>query len=457
MDLKTTRILADFASTCSYEKIPGEMLEKQKELILDLIGCGLGAIKRPEAVRALEAISNLEGGQGEAILWGSPHRATVTSASLVNGILAHTLELDDTHGEGCFHPGAPIIPAAFAVGERLNVSGRDLLTSIVVGYEVGIRLAIGVGPVSHRMHGWHATGTCGVFGAAAASGNLLKLNPEKMSWALGLAGVQHTGTWVFTDDGSMCKRFHAGHAAQGGVISAYLARAGFTGPARVIEAKDGGFFTTTSEDFDLNRVTQGLGERYDAFATSIKPFSCCRHEHSALDGVLRMVKENDLRPNEIKEVVIKTNSSAYKSVAKIVEPTTITEAQFSLPFSIGLAILERRVFLDQFTTERIKDHRVLNLAKKVKISVDPQIDQSYPKHWSAEVQIVTSDGRVLKKYIKDPPGELENPLPKSLIQEKYRDLSNRALPPDRVERVEKMIWNLEELENVRNLTSLLGQ
>src|SRR4030042_2992873 len=137
-----------------------------------------------------------------------------------------------------------------------------------------------------------------------------------MAWALGLAGVQPTGTWVFTDDGSMCKRFHAGRAAQSGVIAAYFARGGFTGPARVIEAEDGGFFATTSDDFDFVRVTRGLGETYEAFATSPKPFPCCRHSHSALDAVLHLVSENDLKPKDIKEILVKTNSSAHKSVAR---------------------------------------------------------------------------------------------------------------------------------------------
>jgi 2-methylcitrate dehydratase PrpD len=455
MNVGPTQGLANFASSWSYEKIPQEVVEKQKELVLDSIGCALGAVKSPEGISALEALSNLETAQGGSAIWGSSKRASPSGAALVNGILIHALEMDDTHAEGCFHPGATIIPAAFAVGEELNISGKELLASIVIGYEVGIRVAIGVGPSSHRMKGWHATGTCGVFGAAAAVGNLLKLDSERMAWALGLAGVQPTGTWVFTDDGSMCKRFHAGRASQSGVIAAYFAKGGFTGPARVIEAEDGGFFRTTSDHFDLGRVTQGLGETYEAIATSPKPFPCCRHSHSALDAVLHLVSENDLKPKDINEILVKTNSSAHKSVARIFEPKTITEAQFSLPFTIGLAILERRVFIDQFTMERIKDPQVLALAQKVKITIDPQIDQNYPGHWSTEVKIITNGGREITKYVKDPPGELENPLPKSMVQEKFQSLSNTVLPPDRIKKVEKMIFYIEEVKNVRELTSLL--
>jgi 2-methylcitrate dehydratase PrpD len=239
------------------------------------------------------------------------------------------------------------------------------------------------------------------------------------------------------------------------VIAAYFAKGGFTGPARVIEAEDGGFFRTTSDHFDLGRVTQGLGETYEAIATSPKPFPCCRHSHSALDAVLHLVSENDLKPKDINEILVKTNSSAHKSVARIFEPKTITEAQFSLPFTIGLAILERRVFIDQFTMERIKDPQVLALAQKVKITIDPQIDQNYPGHWSTEVKIITNGGREITKYVKDPPGELENPLPKSMVQEKFQSLSNTVLPPDRIKKVEKMIFYIEEVKNVRELTSLL--
>ncbi len=456
MEIGPTQGLANFASTCSYEKIPREVLEKQKQLNLDLVGCALGAVKTPEGVSALQAISELEGGKGPAVLWGSSQRASASGAALMNGILAHALELDDTHAEGCIHPGAPIIPAAFAVAEAVNASGRELLVSIVIGYEVAIRVAIAVSPVSHRMHGWHATGTCGVFGAAAAAGHLLKLNPQRMAWALGLAGVQHTGTWVFTDDGSMCKRFHAGQAAQGGVNAAYLARAGFTGPTRVLEAKDGGFFATTSDEYDISRVTKGLGEKYEAAVTSPKPFSCCRHTHSALDAILRLVSENNLKPEEVREVFVKTNSSAFKSVGKIVEPQTITEAQFSLPFLIGLAILEKRVFQDQFTMEKIKNSQILTLARKVKIDVDSVVDRNYPEHWSSDVQITTSAGKELKMFVKDPPGELGNPLPKNLVQEKYRSLAKAALSPGKIEKVEKMILQMEEIKNARDLVSLLA-
>jgi 2-methylcitrate dehydratase PrpD len=457
MEIGPTQALANFASTCSYEIIPPETREKQKELLLDLLGCALGAVKTPEGLSALQAVSELENGEGPAALWGTSRRASAAGAALMNGILAHTLESDDTHAEGCIHPGAPIIPAAVAVGEAVKASGKDLLAAIVIGYEVGIRIAIGVGPVSHRMHGWHATGTCGAFGAAAATGKLLQLTPQQMAWALGLAGVQHTGTWVFTDDGSMCKRFHAGQAAQGGVNAAYLAWAGFTGPTRVLEAKDGGFFATTSDEYDISRVAKGLGEKYEAALTSPKPFSCCRHTHSTLDAVLRLVSKNSFKPEDVREVFVKTNSSAFKSVGKIVEPQTITEAQFSLPFLIGLAILEKRVFQDQFTMEKIKNPQILTLARKVKISVDPVVDRNYPEHWSSDVRITTSAGNELKMFVKDAPGELGNPLPKNLVQEKYQSLAKAALSPERIEKVEKMVLHMEGIKNVRDLGSLLGK
>jgi 2-methylcitrate dehydratase PrpD len=446
--------LANFAANTRFTDLPGQLLQKLKELSLDTLGCALGAVATPEAERGCAAIAHLEETGGNVTLWGMQRKASVAGAALVNGILSHTLELDDTHAEGAIHPGCVVLPAALAVGERLGVSGKALLSAVAIGYEVAIRVALAVDSVSHRMRGWHATGTCGALGAAAAAGSLLRLDAEHMSWALGLAGVQHTGTWIFTDDGSMCKRFHPGFAAQGGITSAYLAQSGFTGPARVLEAEDGGFFSTTSDAGNGKRVIDGLGETYESVATSPKPFSACRHTHSPLFGVLSLVVKHQLESRDVRAVRVKTNSSAFKSVARIAEPATITEAQFSLPFAIGLAIRDRKIVHDQFTIERLRDAEVLEIARKVHISVDPQIDRCYPKHSQAHVEIETATG-VVAEFVLDHPGEAENPLPPTFIREKFRNLAKQALGEDRLTKVEEMMLNIEQVSDVRHLADLL--
>ncbi len=372
----------------------------------------------------------------------------------MNGILSHTLEMDDTHAEGVIHPGCVVIPAAIAVAEKTGASGRDLLTAIIVGYEVAVRVAIAVGPVSHRMKSWHATGTCGAIGAAAAAGRLLGLDPKRMLSALGLAGVQHTGTWIFTDDGSMCKRFHAGFAALGGVTAAYLAQAGFTGPSRVLEAADGGFFMTTSDDFDSSRVVKELGQTWESYATAPKPYSVCRHEHSTLFGIMKLAKQHNLGHQDIQEVHVKTNSSAFKSVGKIVEPKTIAEAQFSLPFAVGLALRDGEVFHHQFRVERLSDPEILAVARKVRVAVDSEIDRAYPARWSSEISLVTSKG-TFKEFVAEAPGELGNPLSIEFISEKFRTLARASLSPERIKQVEAAVLKMESQPSAGDLAHLL--
>jgi 2-methylcitrate dehydratase PrpD len=455
MSTSPSEALAAFAATTGYQKIPKEVVQKQKELTLDLLGCALGAVRAPEAVHAYAALADLEADNGPSVVWGAGRRASCPGAALVNGILGHTLELDDTHAEGCIHPATVVVPAALATAEKTGATGKELIASIVVGYEVAIRVAIAVDPVSHRMHGWHATGTCGVLGAAAAAGSLLKLDAARMGWALGLAGVQHTGTWIFTDDGSMCKRFHAGQAAQGGVLAAFLAKAGFTGPRRILEAPDGGLFMAVSDKSDPERIFRGLGEVFEAAVTAPKPFSCCRHEHSTLHGVLKIVEKHHVKAGDVKEVRVKTNSSAYRSVGKIVEPKTVAESQFSLPFSIGLALVDGRVFHDQFTPERFIDPAVLAVARKVKVVLDPEVDSRYPKHWSADVEIETGSG-VFREFVGDPPGEPGNPLPESYIRDKFRHLAKAALSDETAGKMEEMVLSIESVSSVKQLSSLLS-
>ena len=228
---------------------------------------------------------------GEAHVWGEATPSLRTAdAALVNGTASHAFELDDYHNAK-LHPGAVVMPAAIAVAEKLDASGADLVTAIAAGYEVMIRSSLALNPSAARLRGWHLTGVCGPFGAAAACASLLKLNTEQTAWALGLAGTQGAGLWAFNADGTMSKRLHAGKAAHSGVLAAELAQLGFTGPTQIYEFEDGGVLKAFSDASDPAPLTQDLGAVYHLDKTSIKPYSCCGSTHSYIDAALALRKK----------------------------------------------------------------------------------------------------------------------------------------------------------------------
>src|SRR5262249_48234940 len=186
------------------------------------------------------------------------------------------------------HPGAVVIPAAIAMAEQLNSSGERLVTAIAAGYEVMIRTSLALNPSAARLRGWHLTGVCGPFGAAAACASLLGLTEEQAAWALGLAGTQGSGLWAFNADGTMSKRFHAGRAAQAGVMAAELAALGLTGPTQIYEFHDGGALKAFSDASDPTPLTRDLGTAFHLDTTSIKPYSCCGSTHSYVDAAFEL-------------------------------------------------------------------------------------------------------------------------------------------------------------------------
>lgn len=285
MDVTTK--LADFIFSLRHKKLPVKVYEKTKLHLLDTLGVALAAAKS-EPVNLILNSFLPDMRVGNSPIWCRRINTSLLNSILVNRVMSHTLELDDVHREAKSHLGTVVIPVALNFGAYLQESGEEILRAIIVGYEVMIRIGIGVGAASHRLRGWHATGTCGTFGAAAAASYLMKLNKEKIANALGLAGTQSAGLWAFIEDGSLNKKLHPGRSAEAGVLAALLARSGFTGPTKIIEAKDGGFFNATSNNYDFFKVIKDLGKEFEMLKTEIKPFACCRSMHPAIEAALSL-------------------------------------------------------------------------------------------------------------------------------------------------------------------------
>lgn len=448
-----TQILADFVASFTFEDLSDQVVHKAKLCILDTVGCALAGSVSEESGFMKGAITAYDKGN-EALIWGTPLRSSLFSSCLINGAMAHAFEMDDVHRQGKVHAGAVVIPATFVLGESLSSDGRSIILATVLGYEVAIRVAIGVGAKAHRMKGWHATGTCGTLGAAAACSKLLGLNMEWTANALGLAGTQSSGLWAFTADGSMSKRLHSGRAAQSGLYAAILAQNGFTGSKMILEAKDGGFCQAFSDGFDLERIVGGLGERLEILQVSVKLYPCCRTLHGPIDAILKLKEIRHLRPQEVKRISVRTYEVAIDQCGYTHEPTTSVDAQFSMPYTLSVALIDGRVGQAQFLADRMRDREVLSLAQKVEMIIDEGIDRLYPEKWSAIIEVETQAGEKYTERVDSAKGDPDNPLSVGDLEKKFLNNTIPILGERRSKKLADLILNLEACGNAKPLMEL---
>src|SRR5258705_3354345 len=298
-----TATLAAYVANLKFEDIPREVLERAKVLTLDFLGSAIRARRdaesTPSLLKMLEAIA-LDG-KGESTVFGDSKTWTPAVAALLNGALGHSLDFDDTHADSSLHASAPVVPAAFAVGELTRASGRDVLTAIVAGYEVCCGLGNALDPTSHYARGFHPTATAGTYGATAAAVKLFGLSKERVIAAFGVSGSQAAGSLQFLANGAWNKRYQVGAAAMNGVIAATLARNDFVGAIESVEGKHG-LLVCYSDNAHPDKAVAGLGKIYETLKIAVKPYPSCRYTHPARDALIAMRREHNLTPDQIKSV-----------------------------------------------------------------------------------------------------------------------------------------------------------
>jgi 2-methylcitrate dehydratase PrpD len=449
-----TRTLASFAATLDYDRLPPAVLAATKQYLLDTMGCGIYGAQTPWA-KALNGLVLEQGGKPEATLWLQAFRGPASSVALGLGVMMHSFELDDYHSGAKLHPGAAVLPAAFAMAERQGASGRELLVALVAGYELMIRASLAAGTLSMRKRGWHITGMCGTFGAAAAAGRLLGLDADGMANALGLAGTQSAGLMAFTCDGANSKRLHPGRAAQSGVLAAELAARGFTGPTAVFEYEDGGFCRAVSDASDLEVLTRGLGQDYVTAAVSLKPYACCGSTHSSIDAVRWLARQHDIRPDDVEEIVVYNHSVVKLQTSWWYEPVSPMQAQMNIEYCVAVALAEGNAGPQQFSSDKIADPRLVDLAHKVRFEVDAEIERIYPRAFPGKVAIRLRDGSTVQHAVPGPKGSPEQPMSLDEVMEKFHLLVDPVLGPQRARHLAQQVAQIDTLENVQSLAELL--
>jgi 2-methylcitrate dehydratase PrpD len=449
-----TATLAAYVAGLKFEDIPHEVLERAKILTLDFLGSAVRARRDAESTPALlKMLRELAlDGKGEVTVFGDNRRWTPAVAALLNGALGHSLDFDDTHADSSLHPSAPVVPAAFAVGELVGASGRDVLTAIVAGYEVCCRLGNALDPTSHYARGFHPTATAGTFGAAAAAAKLFGLSSERIIAAFGVSGSQAAGSLQFLVNGAWNKRYQVGAAAMNGVIAATLARSDFIGATESVEGIHG-LLVGYSDNAHPQKVVAGLGETYETMKIGVKPYPSCRYTHAALDALIAMRREHNLTPDQIKRVEIGLHRNGITltgDAATKRHPTSIVGGQFSMFFTGAVALDQGRFGWDDYA--KLGDAGVNALADRFDVVQDDGLETGRSHPFGARVAVTTADG-MHERLHADPSGEPSSFPDAQAMQQKFLQLARPVLDGG-AEKFADAILSLETFERVERATAL---
>jgi 2-methylcitrate dehydratase PrpD len=428
--------LAGLCAGWRFEHLPREVVERAKDLLLDYLGvCCRGARvdSSQSALRAVRALSQ----QGGCTIVGAGEGASAAWAALANGVSAHAIEMDDVTSKSSLHPAVAIFPAALALAEEAGADAAALLTAVVAGYEVTMRLGNALNPASSYARGFHPTGVAGAFGAAAACASLLRLAADRFTQALGIAGTMASGSLEYLSGGAWTKRLNAGWAAHCGIVAARLAAEGFTGPATVVEGPYGLLQAYTDDAYPAE-ATDGLGAGWQVMTVSIKPYACCRYNHGLIDCMLQ------LRPRvasleDVEEIRLGVLSGGAGLVADPIErkrdPHNVVDAQFSAPFAAAVALVHGGAGLRDYTQANVDDPVVRSLMARTTCYRDARLDAVYPDHWPAEASVRLRSGELLEAGQPYPLGEPENPVSPEALAAKFREMVDAAWAGEAIERI----------------------
>lgn len=448
-----TMALAGFISSLRAEALPDATRQVLAKAVVDAVGCGLYGLTTPWG-RTMSAFAGEQGGSAEAGLWGAGRRVSVGHSVLASGTAIHSFDFDD-HSRAKIHPGAIVVPVALALGERENASGSVVLAAIAAGYETMNRVSLAANPGRARMRGWHLTGTCGTFAAAATACVILGLDAETTASALGLAGTQSAGLWAFTADGSMSKRMHPGRAAQDGVTAALLAARGFEGPRYILEAEDGGFLFAMSDAPRPRRIAEGLGSTWHSDATCFKPHACCGSNHACVDAAIDIMREHRLGIDDVDRVIAGIASVVQTQTGFDYQADSVLNAQMSLRYNVAVAMCDGQALLEQFTPERIVEPRTVALAQRMEIEIDPEIDRAYPEIYGGRVTVVTRGGQTISRRVDYSRGMPENPMAHEEIERKFMSLASVAVGDARAGEILRLANDVFAAGSVAPLNAML--
>jgi 2-methylcitrate dehydratase len=451
--------LADYVISWRFESIPPEVVQQAKKVLLDTLGCAMGAYQS-EARKILEDYVLSCGAKGASTIIGSGVRTSTENASLVNGAAVRYLDYNDTafivqgdlYRTG-YHP-SEIIPPILAVGEENHLSGRDVLSAIILGYNLSITFLEAVKGEGLEKMGWNGD-LRGAYIVPLVIGKLMGLNKDQLANSVGISGSFHAVLGILDSPGeeyTMTKNIRFPMMAYGAILSVGLAKKGFTGPIRIFEGKNGLVETIMRQNYDLDRIVPGEG-RFAIMETCLKSIIADYSSHGHLTATLELVRENDIKPEEVREIRIITSKRCAEHTGDPVKkyPKNKETADHSSYFLTAVAVTDREIGPDQFSEDKYKNPKILELIEKITIVGDPNLDRLRPAGIS---EITTVDGRKFTKRVDYPRGHAKNPMSDEEVIYKFKRMAQKWMDESEIQLLIEKVYELEKLDDVSELMQL---
>ena len=435
-----TQILADFVATHPSQGWSDAVEHEAQRTLFNYFGCAIGASRHPTLEAALAAVNELAPAL-QATIYGRAERVDIASAALLNGISSHTFDFDDTHLKTIVHPAGPVASAALALAEHTGATGRHLVDAVILGVDVACRVGNAIYP-DHYDRGWHITGSVGMLGAAAACARLLGFDGKRTAMALGIAASQPVG--VREQFGTMTKALHPGAAARAGLMSALLAKHGYTASPRALEAPRG-LMQTYSTRCDWREISDALGERFEIAFNTYKPFACGVVIHPAIDGCVQLRNAHRLDAADIDRIELRVHPLVLELTGKT-SPRTGLEGKFSVYHACAAGIVFGHAGEAEFGDGIVARADLTALRGRVHATVDAAIGED-----SADVTIHCTDGRVLHLFVPHAVGSLERPMSDDDLARKFHGLVDPVLGADRAAQLREQCARIASAPDLRAL------
>ncbi len=439
--------ISAFICRCQFDDLPSVVVQRAHEVMADSLAV-MAAGAQEEEIKALTQRTVVPGSKEVATLIGDEIRTEPSKAALINGTAGTFLELDEGNQFARGHPAIHVVPAALAVAEEMNLSGRELLTALVLGYEIGARIGIAC---KIRMS-MHPHGTWGTVGAAVAVGKLMGYGEPAMreiinvSSSLGLATSRRTML-----EGGLVRNVYAGVSGYMGILAHDLVQSGFTGEADGLQTV---FGAVVSDTFVPEVMTEDLGSRFEIARNYFKRHACCRYNHATLDALGDIIAKRPggrIRPDEVAKVEVRTYSLAAQLCDQ--DPQNTLAGKFSVPFAVATFIVQGSTGVESFTSRAIQDPAAKDLARRVTVSEDPELTAMMPDHRPSRVKVTLTDGTVLEAQALTNKGDTEDPYSPEELRAKYYELAERVWRRDVAEEIYADVMKLEEVDNVNQMTA----
>lgn len=460
-----SRRLAEFAAAVRYETLPPDVVDSVRDRMLDTVGLCLGATPLDTSGMALR-VARSWGGPAEATVIGAADRLPAVSAAFVNGVLAHSLDFDDTHLPSVLHPSASIVPGVLAVAESTGASVADAIAAAAAGYEVCVRTGMAaydkaLGNSVFFERGWHATSICGTLGVAVAAAKLMGLGVDGIGHALGIAVSMSSGVIEGNRAGGSVKRLHCGWAAHAGIVAAQCALEGVTGPPTAFEGRFAFYQAFCGGIAAPEEIDRRLGETWCIPGIFYKPYPANHFTHTGIDAALALRKK--VAPEQVASVRIGVAAPTVRTIGEPreqkVRPQSGYHGQFSGPFTFAAAFLGGGglgVALEDFSDENARDERYLSLAAKVEIVANDECGAIFPTQFPAVVRLTTVGGEVFEERVMANRGGPARPLSRDELRVKFSGNGRRALPERSVADLGDAILAMDAGRRVRELMALAG-